>query len=344
MGGFQRLVGWRILPSAGRLIALLVVLAAAMSMAWWIMIRMPGKSFAGAPPSLPPDELALQAELVAHVKKLAGEIGERNVQRYDALVAASDYVAQSFTDAGLRPRRDGYELQGKLCENIEVEIPGARPEIFIVGAHYDSVFGSPGANDNGSGVAALLALARRFAGKQNALILRFVAFTNEEPFHFQSPEMGSWVYASRCKARGDRIGGMISLETVGYFSEEAGSQNYPMTGLRAIYPRTGNFIAFVGDVSSRALVREAIGSFRRHGALPSEGAALPAKVPGVGWSDQWAFWAHGYRGIMITDTAPFRYPHYHARSDTPDKINYASMTRLVAALEKTVRDLANPSK
>jgi hypothetical protein len=213
------------------------------------MVRMPGKSFGGTPPPLTAEQMTLRDELAADVRMLAGEIGERNVNHYEKLVAAADWVVQSFTAAGFQPRRDGYDVRGKLCENIEVEIPGTSTDVFVVGAHYDSVYGSPGANDNGSGVAGLLALARRFAGKQNALTLRFVAFTNEEPMHFQTEHMGSWVYANRCKERGDRIVGMISLETIGYFSQEAGSQKYPLPGLGAIYPSTGNFMR--SSVTSR---------------------------------------------------------------------------------------------
>ena len=151
---------------------------AAVVLGWLLMIRMPGRSFRGTPAPLTVEQVALRDELAADVKKLAGEIGERNVEFYDGLVVASNFIEQSFVAAGLQPRRDGYDCAGKLCENIEVEIPGRSRDIFVVGAHYDSVFGSPGANDNGSGVAALLALARRFAGKQNELTLRFVAFTN----------------------------------------------------------------------------------------------------------------------------------------------------------------------
>ncbi len=156
--------------------------------------------------------------------------------------------------------------------------------------------------------------------------------------------MGSWVYAHRCKERGDRIAAMISLETIGYFSNAPGSQKYPMIGLRFLYPSAGNFIGFVGNVSSRALVRQALGTFRAQATLPSEGAALPASVPGIGWSDHWAFWKHGYPAIMVTDTAPFRYPHYHARSDTPDKLDYESMTRVVQGLQDVISDLAGASR
>jgi hypothetical protein len=308
---------------------------------WFVMIRMPGQSFDGTAPPLSAQEKELRNELVADVHKLAGEIGERNMARYPQLLAAADYIETELKKAGWNVSRDEYEVGGKRCANIVAELPGKSSEIVLIGAHYDSVFGAPGANDNGSGVAALLALARRLGGQPNEQRLRLVAFVNEEPGHFQSAHMGSYVYAGRCRARGDRISAMISLETIGYFSNVPGSQKYPMFGLGLIYPRAGNFIGFVGNVASRDLVRRAIGEFRRKARIPSEGAALPAAIPGVGWSDQWSFWQYGYPGIMVTDTAPFRYPHYHKASDTPDKLDYDSMTRVVAGMEGVIRHLAN---
>jgi len=327
-----------------RSLSVLVVLIAAILVSWWTLIMMPGKSFRGVAQSLLPEQRALRDELAAHVQKIAGEIGERNELHYTQLRAAADYIEHSFQTAGLQPRRDSYELRDRRFDNIETEIRGTEPQIVLVGAHYDSVLGSPGANDNGSGVAALLALARRFAGKPSACTLRFVAFVNEEPPYFQSQEMGSWVYASRCKAREDQITAMISLETIGYFSDEPRSQVYPLPGLGLFYPRTGNFIGFVGNTASRPLVRKAIDEFRRHAQIASEGAALPGIIPGVGWSDQWSFWQHGYRGIMITDTALFRYPHYHARSDTPDKLDYERFALVVGGIENVIARFANPPR
>jgi Zn-dependent M28 family amino/carboxypeptidase len=282
----------------------------------------------------------LRAELAADVQKLAGEIGERNLRHYPQLNAAADFIEDSFSHAGLQPQRDTYELQGRACHNIEAEIRGARPQIVVIGAHYDSVFGSPGANDNASGVAALLALARRFAGKPAGQTLRFVAFVNEEPPYFVTEQMGSLVYAKRCRARGDQISAMISLETIGYFSDAPRSQTYPSPGLGVFYPTTGNFIGFVGNFGSRALVRRAIGLFRQEAKLPSEGAALPSFVPGAGWSDHWAFWQCGYPAIMVTDTAPFRYPHYHEATDTPEKLDYDRFALVVSGMEKTIAELA----
>src|SRR5256714_10267030 len=187
-----------------------VVVVAILVLLWWLGMRMPGKNVSAAGP-LSPDEVVLREELRANVQKLAAEIGERNMWHYAALNAAADFIEDSFSRAGLRTRRDSYETGGQPCHNIEAEISGSQrraavsgpPPIVIIGAHYDSVFGSPGANDNGTGVAATLALARRFATSKPKHTLRFVAFVNEEPPYFLSGEMGSQVYARRCKERGD---------------------------------------------------------------------------------------------------------------------------------------------
>jgi Zn-dependent M28 family amino/carboxypeptidase len=312
-------------------------------------MRMPGKNVSEAGP-LSPDEVVLREELRANVQKLAGEIGERNMWHYAQLNAAADFIEDSFSRTGLRTRRDSYEMRGQSCHNIEAEIPGNRPEIIVIGAHYDSVFGSPGANDNGSGAAAVVALAQRFAARETERsppgrtpnkTVRFVAFVNEEPPYFLSGEMGSLVYARRCKERGDKISAMISLETIGYFSDAPNSQTYPSPGLGVFYPKVGNFIGFVSNVKSRALLRRVIALFRKNAKIPSEGASLPAFIPGVSWSDQWSFWQHGYPAIMVTDTAPFRYPYYHSSNDTPDKIDYDRFTLVVSGMEKVIQELDN---
>jgi hypothetical protein len=326
----------RVVASACRIA---LVLLPIIFLVWAFGIRMPGRNITSAA-ALNDAEVALRAELVVDVQTLAGEIGERNTMRYAQLNAAAEFIEQSLARARLTLRRDSYELRGHAYHNIEVEIRGARPEILIVGAHYDSVFGSPGANDNGSGVAGLLALARRFAGKPCGQTLRFVAFVNEEPPYFQTPEMGSFVYARRCKDRGDQVAGMISLETIGYFSDEPRSQKYPAAGLGFFYPTKGNFIGFVGNTGSRSLLRAAVSAFKKEQKLPCEGAALPAAIPGIGWSDQWSFWECGYPAIMVTDTAPFRYPHYHSSTDTPDKLDYDRFALVVSGMEKVIAELA----
>jgi hypothetical protein len=335
-----------VLKIVSTVLCITIAAGAVLVLLWWFGMRMPGKNVS-TPGPLSPDEGALREELRANVQKLAGEIGERNMWHYAQLNAAVDFIEDSFSRAGLHSRRDSCEIHGQACHNIEAEIPGAQPEIILIGAHYDSVFGSPGANDNGTGVAATLALARRFAAKQSERrltqtpykTLRFVAFVNEEPPYFLSGEMGSLIYARRCKERGDRIEAMISLETIGYFSDAPNSQTYPSPGLGIVYPRVGNFIGFVSNVQSRALLRRVIALFRKYAKIPSEGAALPAFIPGVSWSDQWSFWQHGYPAIMVTDTAPFRYPYYHSSNDTPDKLDYDRFALVVSGMEKVIQDL-----
>src|SRR5262245_16868136 len=327
-----------------------IAVVAILVLLWWFGMRMPGKNVSKAAP-LSPDEVALREELRADVEKLAGEIGERNMWHYAQLNGAANFIEDSFSHAGFHPRRGSYDMRGQACHNIEAEIPGSlqgaaasQPlhlPIIVIGAHYDSVFGSPGANDNGTGVAATLALARRFATANPKHTLRFVAFVNEEPPYFLSGEMGSLVYARRSKERGDKISAMISLETIGYFSDAPNSQTYPSPGLGVFYPKVGNFIGFVSNVRSRAWLRRVISLFRKNAKIPSEGASLPAFIPGVSWSDQWSFWQHGYPAIMVTDTAPFRYPYYHSSNDTPDKLDYDRFTLVVSGMEKVIAELVN---
>ena len=313
-----------------------------LGIAWWIMIRMPGTSYHGQLPA--PDESlkALKDELRREVQRLAVDIGERNVRGCPRQLAqAADYIESQFKAAGYEVKRQEYEVSNVKCDNLEAEITGkVRPgEIVVVGAHYDTVLGTPGANDNTSGVAATLALARRFSHQKNDRTVRFVAFVNEEPPYFQTDQMGSRVYARQCRKRCDKIVAMLSLETLGWYDDAAGSQNYPPP-FTLLYPSTGNFIGFIGNTESRDLVRQAIGTFRRHEPFPSEGAAVPEAIPGVGFSDQWSFWREGYPAIMVTDTALFRYPHYHHPQDTIDKVDFDKMARVVRGLEKVVADLA----
>lgn len=285
--------------------------------------------------------LTLEAELRRDVDTLAARIGERNLERPAGLAAAADFLHDSLASAGYAVERQRYPVAGMTCDNLEAALAGSsRPrEIIVVGAHYDSVAGSPGANDNASGVAALLALARRFAGSRPARTLRFVAFTNEEPPYFQTEAMGSLHYTRRCRQRGERIVAMLSLETIGYYADAPGSQRYPVP-FNLLYPSTANFIGFVGNLSSASLVRRTLRTFRQAGRHPAEGIATFAGIPGVGWSDQWAFWQQGYRAVMVTDTAFYRYPHYHTAQDTPDKLRYDRMARVVSGLVAVVAELA----
>ncbi len=326
----------------GRVLVLGTSLLGALCLAALVYsLHMPGESHTGPLPPLNEAEREIRERLAAHVQRLAGEIGERNLWHYPALLAAADYVAETFAELGYRAQEEPFQSRGRRVHNLIAERPGGAKaeEILLVGAHYDSVRGSPGANDNASGVAALLELARLVAGEQLARTIRFVAFVNEEPPFSYGPEMGSLVHAQGARARGESIAAMFSLETIGYYADAPGSQHYPFP-LSAFYPDTANFIGFVGNLGSRSLVRSALGSFRRGTAFPAEGAAVPAWVTGVGWSDHWSFWQAGYQAIMVTDTAFFRYAHYHTEGDTPEKVDYDRTARVVAGLARVIADLA----
>jgi Zn-dependent M28 family amino/carboxypeptidase len=278
---------------------------------------MPGRSHAGPLPKLSAEERALADRLRQHVRTLAAR--ERNVD----LETAARYIEAAMGSTRSHSFRSG----GRTVRNIET---GAGP--FVIGAHYDSVPGSPGADDNASGVAVLIELARM------GLPARFVAFANEEMPYFQSGEMGSYLWAERAHKAGERIDAMLSLEMLGYYRDAPGTQKYPPP-LSWFYPDRGDFVAFVGDIGSRGLVRRTVGAFRRNAQFPSQGVAAPAGIPGVTWSDHWSFRQHDYPAIMVTDTAFFRNPHYHLASDTPDKLDYERMARVTLGLAATIREL-----
>ena len=306
-----------------------------------LMLRMPGRSFEGAPPPLSAGQTALRDRLRNDVSHLATEIGERNVGRPAALARSADFVERELRLAGYEPQRQTYEVDGVSCANIEAERTGSvlAREIIVVGAHYDSARGTPGADDNATGAVAVLALARELSGRSWRRTVRFVEFVNEEPPYFFTPQMGSAVYARRCADRNETIAAMISLESLGSFSDLPGSQKYPFP-ISLVYPDRGNFLAFVGNVASRDQVRDAVRAFREKATVPSEGAALPELTPGVGYSDHKPFWDMGYPALMVTDTALFRNAEYHRRGDAVEKLDLERMTRVVSGLLHVVDRLA----
>ena len=318
-----------------------MVFIVSLALCGYFMSRMPGRSFSGPLPELTPSGLLLKDRLSAHVEMLAETIGERNVWQYDNLQRAADYIEGSFKRAGLKTRLLPYESHGKTVYNIEAELPGLDGAgIIVVGAHYDSLVHTSGADDNGSGVAALLELARLFKDRKPVKTVRFVAFVNEEPPFFKTSRMGSWVYARQAQQSGDRFVGMISLETIGCYTREPLSQSFPLPLLRYFYPDRGDFLALVGNFSSRQLLKRSVKAFRSRDVFPAEGIVAPGWLLGVDWSDHWSFWKIGCPSIMATDTALFRYPYYHTVNDTADKLNYAALARVVSGLEAMIGDLA----
>jgi hypothetical protein len=328
----------------------LVIIAAAVSGAVFYMTGVPGRSHRGPLPPLTAAEQALVPLLKRHIEAVASR--EHNVAHYDELEKSARYIETTLGSYGYTVNRQDFDADDfrsgtRSVRNIEAVIEprdgGPATETLVVGAHYDSAIGAPGANDNGSGVAAVIELARLLgdlAGKARRRI-RLVLFVNEEMPYFRTQEMGSWQYAAALAARNERVVAMYSLETIGWYASEPGSQRYPFPfGL--LFPDRGDFLAFVGMLDARPLLWASIGSFRSHTAFPTIGGVAPAFIPGIDFSDHWAFAQHGFPAIMLTDTAPYRYPHYHTFRDTPDKVDADKLARVVKGIERMIRDAAQP--
>ena len=339
------MVRWMLLFFAMLIAAVAVVIGGAI----YYMAGVPGWSYRGPLPPLTDDERALAQRLKGHVVAIASR--EHNVAHYDELEKSARYIETTLEAYGYAVNRQSFEADdyvsgSKSVRNIEVVIeprePGPATETVVVGAHYDSAPGAPGANDNGSGATAVIELARLLGDLKGAPSrrIRLVAFVNEEPPYFRTEEMGSWQYASALAARKERVVAMYSLETIGYYSDKPGSQKYP-SPFGLIFPDRGDFLAFVGTLRARALMRASIASFRAHAKFPTIGGVAPTFIPGIDWSDHWAFEQAGFPAIMLTDTAPFRYPHYHTFLDTPDKIDFERLARVVKGIEAMVRDAAS---
>jgi Zn-dependent M28 family amino/carboxypeptidase len=288
----------------------------------------------------------LAERLRAHVRRLSHEIGDRNMEHYEALQQAAGYITASFEQMGYSVRRQAYSVQRREAANLIATATGvSRPEErVVIGAHYDTCF-NPGADDNASGIAGLLEIARALTTARHERSVEFVAFVNEEPPYFQTEAMGSAVFVrdAMSQARGANapsIHAAVILEMIGYYSDAPRSQHYPpLFGL--FYPDRGNFLAVVGNFRSLPLVRRLASSLTRQGKMPTESLATFESIPGVAWSDQWAFWRSGIPAVMVTDTAFFRNPHYHLSTDTWDTLNYPVMAQAVEALTAAILDLAD---
>jgi len=279
--------------------------------------------------------------LRAHVHCLGGDIGERNVFRPEALSAARDYIAETWTRQRYEISRQTYEAYGVQSSNLEITRSGKRwPDQFLLlGAHYDSARGAPGANDNGSGIAALLELSRLFRRQDPAVSVRFVAFVNEEPPFFLRPNQGSADYARAAKTRSDDIRLMIAIDCIGYYSDRRRSQHYPPP-FGFFYPNEGNFLRALSNLVSRHELHRFADVFLSVSDFPLEFLATTSLNPGVSWSDHRGFWKNGYRALLVTDTAFYRYRHYHSARDTPDKLSYRQFTQVVQGLHDTFAELA----
>lgn len=268
------------------------------------------------------------ARLKAHVRTLVA-LGPREMIHPEVLEAAAQHVEGAFRAAGGRVARQPYVVRGRAVANVvarfgpEPRVEG--PGLLVLGAHYDTCHGLPGADDNTSGVAVLLEVARLLGEHPPTTPVELVAWTLEEPPHFRTEEMGSRVHAKALKASGLPVTLVLSLEMLGTFEDAPGSQHYPLPGLDLIYPSKGNFLALVGGWGDGWKVRKAKAALAHGSDLPLRSINAPSALVGIDFSDHASYWKEGLPALMLTDTAFFRNPRYHTDRDTPERLDYRRM-------------------
>ncbi len=286
--------------------------------------------------------LTIQNNLKKTVHVLSSEIGSRGYLQITSLEKTADYITTELTSYGYKVLFQKYRFKGNTYKNIIAEIRGEKaPEkIIVIGAHYDTVMETPGADDNASGIAGLLELARLFNNHSLHRTVRFIAFALEEPPAFRSKFMGSYVYAGDLKEKGEDIEGMICLEMIGYFTDMPESQYFPLSFFRWFYSDKGDFIALVSNPQSKKFLLKVKDAFKKGSDLPVESIAALSIVPGVDFSDHRSFWNFGYNALMVTDTAFYRNPNYHGIGDTPETLDYNRMAKVVWGLKSAIEELA----
>jgi len=275
------------------------------------------------------------------VTALACEIGVRSFLDRERLSRTADYISSQLASFGYAVTRQTFYYRGHSYDNLIAEIQGAprtfmAERILVIGAHYDTVRTTPGADDNASGVAGLLGLARQLSGIRPEMTIRFVFFCLEEPPTFRTKNMGSYHYARSLKEKNDKVEGMICLEMIGYFCDREGCQHYPVPFMNLKFPRAGSYVSMVGNLRSRRFTHEIAADFRKNTDLPVITLNAPAIVIGIDFSDHWSFGKFGYKALMVTDTAFYRNPHYHAPSDLPETLDYDRMAKIVNGLAAAV--------
>ena len=285
------------------------------------------------------DKVEIRRRLIQHLQYLSVDLGERCIYRPQNLKTAEDYVAREFESMGYAVRRQPF-----ICQRVEVaNVIAGDPDpkgYYLLGAHFDTVAGTPGADDNASGVAVLLEVARLTQGVPTHKPWAFVGFTTEEPPAFLTPYMGSRVYAKKARKNKENLLGMLCLESVGYFVNEPNSQYIPLPLKFLGYSTTGNYLGLVGNRRSRPLLTGLERAFQTGCSLPVSTLAVPlggALIPETRLSDHANFWDEGFQAVMLTDTAFLRNPNYHAPSDTIDTLNLDAMVEITLGLARFVR-------
>jgi hypothetical protein len=322
-----------------------LALAGALVFAWWYLVKCEGR-WEGVPleaqraTELP----AMERDLRADVSHLSVDIGERNLRddvRHQALRRAGVWIRQRWESQGYRVTEQAFVVEGRQVSNLEIEIPGRKApgEIVIVSAQHDTLPGSPGANNNASGEAVLLKVSELLRGQEPDRTIRLVSFTTEEDPWFGTEKMGSCHYAKRSRERGEDIRAMLSLDSIGYYVHEPGSQRLPFP-FSVLYPDRGDYLAFIGNIPSRATVIAATRGFHMGSAFPIEAGLSPEWVEGATWSDHGSFWRFGYPGVQVTDTGGFRSRHHTLPTDTIEKLDFQALARIAFGIYGSVLELS----
>jgi hypothetical protein len=318
------------------LFSLVILFIAFLFLSYWYMMKCEG-NWRGDPL-----EKKMKMEFIEIKKGMESDIeylqilGPRNSENdasYKQLRKCEEWIRQRWESQGFTVKKHTFSVEGKDYSNLEIEIKGRTlpSEIIIISAQYDTLPDSPGANNNGSGMAILFAVSNLLRNYNPDRTIRLIEFVNEEDPFFGSEKMGSYQYAKKCRQKGEDIRVMLSLDALGIYKNETGSQKLPFP-FSMFYPDRGNFLAFIGNLNSRKYMKEATRGFKKGSSFPIEAGVVPKWVEGAGWSDHLSFWKFGYPGIMVTDTGGFRSPSHTTKEDTMEKLNFEAMSRIVIGM------------
>ncbi|MBI5497993.1 MAG: M28 family peptidase [Deltaproteobacteria bacterium] len=289
-----------------------------------------------AGPPVNPDPARLERDVRALVAIPPG----RGQLQVDGLDRAAAFITDELRAAGLAPADQPYVVEARTYRNVRARLGTGKGPLVVVGAHYDTCEALPGADDNASGVAGLLELARLLVVHPPQAPVELVAWSLEEPPHFRKDSMGSAHHAAWLAGQGAAVRAALSVEMIGVFSDEPGTQRFPFAVLGLLYGTTADFVAVVGDTGQVGLVRKLKGAMASATTLSVRSINAPRVVQGIDFSDHLNFWKHGWPAVMVTDTSFNRYPHYHEATDTPEKLDYRRMAEVVRGLFSGVHALA----
>ena len=339
--GFLLKLFWLKLIFMSRMVrAMFALFCMATLLSGWAILRMPGSSYDAPLPPLSSAEERLKKDLQYDVNVLASRIGERNLRRYAQLQETAEFITYELQSAGYQVIRQPFTVKGKRCENIIAEIRGVsrEDEVVIIGAHYDTAIGSPGADDNSSGVAVALSLARFYAQQRMTRTLRLVFLSVSNSRSVAAASAGSAVYARHLADSDDEVILMLNLASLGYFTSDEKTQHLPVP-LNFFYPKRGNFIAFAGQSEVSDALKDVLGAFRSRAHFPSQGILFPDTTHLENWRVVRPFWKRRLPAVIVTDTGIYRNPHLHKAGDRAETLDYSALARVTANLQLLVNDL-----